>query len=81
MHYAGISETDQLESIFDIHSFNLESAVRFDFIVQDIDMHSEFKKCVVTLLVISSLLNLLGASRACARNRDLTADYRFKYYS
>jgi len=23
-------------------SFNLESAVRFDFIVQDIDVHSEF---------------------------------------
>ena len=54
----------------------LESAVGFDFIVQDIDVPSEFKKCVVTLLVMSRFLNSLGASRACDRNRDLTAESR-----
>ncbi len=43
-----------------------------EFLVQDIEVHSEFKNYVVTLLVISIFLNLLGASRACARNRGST---------
>ena len=32
---------------------------------RDIDVHRESKNCVVTLLVMSKFLNLLGASRAC----------------
>jgi len=55
---------------------NLESAVGFDFIVQDFVVHSEFKNGAVTLLVMSRFLNLLGASKDCARNRDLTAESR-----
>ncbi len=40
--------------------------------MQDIDVHSEVKNCVVTLLVISKFLDLLGASRACVDFRDPT---------
>jgi len=36
--------------------------------VQVIDVHSEFKKGKVTLLVMRSFLNLLGTSRTCAIN-------------
>jgi len=34
--------------------------------VQDIDVHGEFEKRVVTLLVMSAFSNFPGASRACA---------------
>jgi hypothetical protein len=41
--------------------------------VQDIDVHGEFEKRVVTLLVMSDFSNSPGASRACADFRDPTA--------
>jgi hypothetical protein len=41
--------------------------------VQDIDVHGEFEKRVVTLLVMSAFSNFPGASRACADFRDPTA--------
>ena len=47
--------------------------------MQDIDVHSEFKNCEVTLLVMSRFLNLLGALRACVDFRDSTDEFRFKY--
>ena len=59
-------------------SFNLESAVGRGKDVQDIGVHREFEKCVVTLLVMSIFPSFLGASRACADFRDPTADSRFK---
>jgi len=45
--------------------------------VQDIDVHREFDKLVVTLLVMGAFSNFLGASRACAEFRDPTAVSRF----
>lgn len=48
----------------------LELSVGREFRVQDIGVHSEFNNCVVTLVVMSKFLNLLGASRVCALNRD-----------
>jgi hypothetical protein len=44
--------------------------------VQDIDVHGEFEKRVVTLLVMSDFSNFPGASRACAGFRDPTAVFR-----
>ncbi len=44
--------------------------------MQDIEVHREFEKCVVTLLVMSILSNFLGASRACADFRDPTEESR-----
>jgi hypothetical protein len=44
--------------------------------VQGIDVHGEFEKRVVTLLVMSAFLNSAGASRACADFRDPTAVFR-----
>jgi len=41
-------------------------------------VHSEFKKCAFTLLVISRFLNLLGASRGCAINVRSIDFSRFK---
>ncbi len=58
--------------------FNLEKAVGRRKDVQDIDVHGEFKNCVVTLLVMSKFLNLPGASRACVDFCDPTAFSRFK---
>jgi hypothetical protein len=47
--------------------------------VQDIDVHGEFEKRVVTLLVMSAFSNFPGASRACADFRDPTAVSRLKW--
>ena len=46
--------------------------------MQDIDVHSEFKNRVVTLLVISEFFNLLGALRAYVDFRDPTDEFRLK---
>jgi hypothetical protein len=46
--------------------------------MQDIDVHSETKKLVVTLLVMRGFLVLPGASRACMEFRDPTAFSRLK---
>jgi hypothetical protein len=51
----------------------LETAVGREKDVQDIDVHGEFEKRVVTLLVMSAFSNFPGASRACADFRDPTA--------
>jgi hypothetical protein len=51
----------------------LETAVGREKDVQDIDVHGEFEKRVVTLLVMSVFSNFPGASRACADFRDPTA--------
>ena len=45
--------------------------------MQHIDVHREFEKLVVTLLVMSAFSNSLGASRGCADFRDSTAVSRF----
>ncbi|MBL1277113.1 MAG: hypothetical protein COB30_013600 [Ectothiorhodospiraceae bacterium] len=47
--------------------------------MQDIDVHSEFKNCVVTLLVMSKFLSLLSASRACVDFRVPTDFSRFNH--
>jgi hypothetical protein len=57
---------------------NLETAVGREKDVQDIDVHGEFEKRVVTLLVMSAFSNFPGASRACADFRDPTAVSRLK---
>jgi hypothetical protein len=44
--------------------------------VQAIDVHREFKNCVVTFWVMSQFLHFLGASRGCADFRDPTAVFR-----
>jgi hypothetical protein len=54
----------------------LETAVGREKDVQDIDVHGEFEKRVVTLLVMSAFSNFPGASRACADFRDPTAVFR-----
>ncbi|NOR52177.1 MAG: hypothetical protein GQ470_06110 [Gammaproteobacteria bacterium] len=46
--------------------------------MQDIDVHGEVGKFVITLLVMRHFSALPGASRACADFRDLTAVSRFK---
>jgi hypothetical protein len=51
----------------------LENAAGREKDAQDIGVHSEIKKFVVTLLVMRSFLILLGALRACADFRDPTA--------
>ena len=51
----------------------LETAVGREKAVQAIDVHREWKNCVVTLWVMSQLLHFLGASRGCADFRDPTA--------
>ena len=59
-------------------AFNLETAVGREKDVQAIDVHGEFEKRVVTLLVMSVFSNFPGASRACAGFRDPTAVFRFR---
>ena len=49
----------------------------YDKGMQDIDVHSETKKLVVTLLVMRGFLVLPGALRACMDFRDPTAFSRF----
>jgi len=58
--------------------FHLETVVGREKDVQDIDAHRELEKLVVTLLVMRAFSNFLGASRAGADLRDLTAVSRFK---
>ena len=66
--------------------FNLKRAVgrrkdmhqKVGALRRDIDVHSEFKNCAVTLLVMSTFLNLLGALRACVGFRVPTDFSRFK---
>jgi hypothetical protein len=61
-------------------SFNLKAAVEREKAVQAIDVHREWKNCVVTLWVMSQLFHFLGASRGCADFRDPTAVSRFNLY-
>ena len=58
--------------------FNLETSVKCEKAVQDIDVHGDVEKFVVTLLVIRHFSTLPGASRACADFRDLTEVFRLK---
>jgi len=51
---------------------NLKTAVGREKAVQAIDVHREFKNCVVTFWVMSQFFNFLGASRDCADFRDPT---------
>lgn len=51
----------------------LETTVEHEKDVQHIDVHREFGKLVVTLLVMSAFSNFLGASRGCADLRESTA--------
>ncbi len=44
--------------------------------MQAIDVHREFKICVVTFWVMSQIFNFLGASRGCADFRAPTAVFR-----
>ena len=46
--------------------------------MQDIDVHGEYEKRVVTLLVMSGFSDFPSASRACAYFRDPTEDSRVK---
>ncbi len=64
-----------------LQSFNLESSVEREKDVQGIDVHREFEKSVVTLLVMSIFSNFLGVFRACAGFRDSTEESRFNYFS
>ncbi len=57
---------------------NLETAVGREKDVNGIDVHGEYEKLVVTLLVMRGFLDFPGASRACAYFRDLTAVSRFE---
>ena len=61
-----------------VKTLNLKAAVEREKDVQAIDVHREFKNCVVTFWVMSQLLNFLGASRGCADFRDSTAVFRLK---
>ena len=51
----------------------LGTAVGREKDVQDIDVHGEYEKLVVTLLVMRGFSDFPGASRACAYFRDPTA--------
>jgi len=62
-----------------IPHFNLETSVGHEKDVQDIGVHREFLKFVVTLLVMRTFLNFLGASRACTDYRDPTEVFRFNH--
>jgi hypothetical protein len=57
-------------------SLNLKTAVECEKAVQAIDVHREWKNCVVTFWVMSQFLHFLGASRDCADFRDPTAAFR-----
>jgi antitoxin ParD1/3/4 len=54
----------------------LKAAVEREKAVQAIDVHREWKNCVVTFWVMSQLFHFLGASRGCADFRDPTAVFR-----
>jgi len=55
---------------------NLKTAVVREKAVQAIDVHREWKHCVVTFWVMSQFLHFLGASKGCADIRDSTAVFR-----
>jgi hypothetical protein len=57
----------------------LKTAVEREKAVQAIDVHREFKNCVVTLWVMSQFLNFLGA--CCADFRDPTAVFRIIHHN
>ena len=57
---------------------SLKAAVERETAVQAIDVHREFKNCVVTFWVMSQFLHFLGASRGCADFRDPTAVFRLR---
>ncbi len=57
-------------------NLTLESSVEREKDVQGIDVHREFERSVVTLLVMSIFSDFLGALRACADFRDSTEDSR-----
>ena len=59
-------------------SLNLESSVGRGKDTQDIGVHGETEKRVVTLLVMSAFSVLPGAPRACVDFRDPTEDSRLK---
>jgi hypothetical protein len=57
-------------------SIILETAVEREKAVQDIYVHREFKKLVVTLWVMRHFFILQGAPRACVDFCDPTAVFR-----
>lgn len=59
-------------------TLNLETAVERGIDVQDIEVHSEDEKSMLTCWVMSLFINSLSASRARADCRDSTADSRLK---
>ena len=58
----------------------LETAVGREKDVQEIDVHRNFEKFALTLLVVRIFSIFLGASRACADFRDPTAGSRLNNY-
>ena len=58
----------------------LETSVGREKDVQAFDVHGEFEKFVVTLLVMRSFSNFSGASKACADFRDPTEVSRLKHH-
>ena len=57
--------------------FNLETSVGRGKDMQDIGVHGESEKRVVTLLVMRCFFDLPGAPRACVDLRDPTEVSRF----
>jgi hypothetical protein len=55
---------------------NLKAAVEREKAVQAIDVHREWKNCVVTFWLMSQFLHFLGAPRGCGDFRDPTAVFR-----
>ena len=68
--------TIPIASHVDLKPIILKTAVGREKAVQAIDVHREFKNCVVTFWVMSQFFNFLGASRDCADFRDPTAVFR-----
>jgi hypothetical protein len=60
-------------------SLNLETAVGRKTAVQDIGVHGEIQKVVVTFVVMRHFCILLSAPRACVDFCDPTAVSRLKY--
>ena len=54
----------------------LKTAVGHEKAVRAIDVHREWKICVVTFLVMSQFFHFLGASRGCAGFRDPVTVFR-----
>ena len=59
-----------------INLFILKTVVEREKAVQAIDVHGEWKNCVVTFWVMSQFFHFLSASRDCADFRDPTAVFR-----